>query len=205
MRHASVIAALVVAAFAASASQAGAADAEGNFALRGFGAETCTAATARLQGNEAATSAALSWMLGYATAFNRIQSETFDISPLTDATAVFRMVIGVCQKSPDSMVETVAFDILRTIARARVTSSSPVVEMRAGEVQATVRRETLVQVQAQLVARGHLSGKPDGTFGPQTQAALTAFQEAQDLPQTGVASSETIVRLLVELPAQEKQ
>lgn len=205
MKNASVIAVLVVAAFTASADRAGAADAEGNFALRGFGAETCSAATARLQGNEAATGAALSWTLGYATAFNRIQSETFDVSPLTDATAVFRLVIGVCRKSPDSMVETVAFDVLRTLATARVTSSSPVVETQAGDVQAPVRRETLMQVQAQLVAKGHLSGKPDGTFGPQTQAALASFQKAQDLPQTGVADSATIVRLLVELPAQEKQ
>lgn len=182
-----------------------AADESGNFALRGFGAQTCGVAIETLKNNPDAAAPAVSWMLGYSTAFNRIQSGTFDVSPLADATSFFRLVINVCERSPDTAVETVAFDVLRALAAARVTASSPIVETKSGDAVAPVRQATLLLMQQRLVALGLLKGQPDGAYGAQTEAALKAFQQAQSLPVTGVADAPTIVRLLVELPAQQQQ
>jgi Putative peptidoglycan binding domain len=189
---------------ASTSMNAHAADEQGNFALRGFGAQQCSAATKSLEGDTQATGAAIAWLLGYSTAFNRMQSGTFDVSPLADATSLYRMVMGICQRSPDSRVETVAFDILRTLAAARVTVSTPIVETKSGEVTAEVRQETLLSMQTQLIKLKYLTGTADGVFGAQTEAALKAFQKAQELPVTGVADAATIVRLLVELPAKNQ-
>src|SRR5690606_32980564 len=95
----------------------------------------------------------------------------------------------------------VAFEVLKALAAARVVENAPIVETVSGERKASVRRETLQKIQAQLIRLGHLTGTADGVFGPQTESALRAFQSSQNLPQTGVADAATIVRILIEMPA----
>ena len=46
-------------------------------------------------------------------------------------------------------------------------------------------REVLQQAQRQMKALGFDPGTMDGTFGPQTEAAVRAYQQAYRLPQTG--------------------
>jgi peptidoglycan hydrolase-like protein with peptidoglycan-binding domain len=194
------IATAVLALTVGSTSAALAADAEGRFALRGFGAERCSDAQAQLEADQGAAANGLSWLLGYMTAINRAQSGTFDVSPITDGNAMLQLVVGLCQQNPDSLVETVAYDLLRTLAVARVESHSPLVETRANGDVAEVRSETLVAMQNRLREMGHLSGSADGIFGPQTRNAIRAFQRSQDMAATGIADSVTILRLLVEMP-----
>ncbi|MCC6946904.1 MAG: peptidoglycan-binding protein [Bradyrhizobiaceae bacterium] len=192
-------------ALATSAGDLRAADAQGQFALRGFGAETCRAASQKLKGNTAASANALAWLLGYTTAFNRREPDTFDVSPLAETTAILRMVAGVCAKNPDALVETVTYDVLRSLAAARVKGNSPMAQVKSGKASAEVRRETLARMQEQLIKLGHLEGTADGNYGPRTETALKAFQRQQGLAQTGVPDSVTIVRLLVEMPAAKSQ
>lgn len=184
------------------AGPATAATQDGSFSIRGFGAQKCSAILQPMREDPQAANAALAWTLGYTTALNRVQSETFDVSPLVDGTAMLKMIVGTCEKVPDSLVETVAFEVLKALARARVVESAPMVETVSGDQKATVRRETLQRIQAQLIQLGHLSGTADGVFGPQTSSALRAFQAAQQLPETGVADAATVVRILIELPTE---
>jgi hypothetical protein len=185
--------------------QADAATEDGSFAIRGIGGDNCRDFLQRLQSDERVPAVALSWLLGYSTAINRIEPDTFDVSPLTDPTAILRLVVSVCQRNPDALVDTIAHGVLSSLATARVTTPSPLVETRSGENVANVRRETLMQMQQALIRLGHLGGSPDGDFGPQTASAMQAFQEQQGLDVTGVADTATIFRLLIELPAQTAQ
>jgi peptidoglycan hydrolase-like protein with peptidoglycan-binding domain len=59
-------------------------------------------------------------------------------------------------------------------------------------------REVLRQAQRQLKALGFDPGTTDGTFGPQTEAALRAYQQAYRLPQTGRLDEATLRSLLPE-------
>ena len=59
-------------------------------------------------------------------------------------------------------------------------------------------REVLQQAQRQLKALGFDPGTMDGTFGPQTEAALRAYQQAYRLPQTGRPDEVTLRSLLPE-------
>jgi mannosyl-glycoprotein endo-beta-N-acetylglucosaminidase len=59
-------------------------------------------------------------------------------------------------------------------------------------------REVLQQAQRQLKALGFDPGSMDGTFGPQTEAALRAYQQAYRLPQTGRLDDVTLRSLLPE-------
>jgi peptidoglycan hydrolase-like protein with peptidoglycan-binding domain len=59
-------------------------------------------------------------------------------------------------------------------------------------------REVLQQAQRQLKALGFDPGSVDGSFGPQTEAALRAYQQAYRLPQTGRPDEVTLRSLLPE-------
>jgi peptidoglycan hydrolase-like protein with peptidoglycan-binding domain len=59
-------------------------------------------------------------------------------------------------------------------------------------------REVLQQAQRQLKALGFDPGSMDGSFGPQTEAALRAYQQAYRLPQTGRPDEVTLRSLLPE-------
>jgi peptidoglycan hydrolase-like protein with peptidoglycan-binding domain len=59
-------------------------------------------------------------------------------------------------------------------------------------------RYVLMRMQQRLVELGYTPGTPDGVFGPGTSAAFSLYQAVESLPQTGVADSATILRLLIE-------
>ena len=48
-------------------------------------------------------------------------------------------------------------------------------------------------VQQGLIRRSFLGGKADGSFGPRTENALKALQEAYSLEKTGVVDGKTLV------------
>lgn len=186
------------------AAGAQAADDKGNFALRGIGAQNCGLLIEQMQQDQAVVPVVTTWLLGYVTAVNRLTPETYDISPVVDSSALMRMVVGVCQKFPDSRFETVVADVLQALGLARVKSDSPIVEAKSGDISVQIRQETLLAVQQALVQRNYLRATPDGIFGPRTEAALKGFQKDQELGETGVPDAPTVVRLLVELPAAQQ-
>jgi len=55
--------------------------------------------------------------------------------------------------------------------------------------------DAVVALQEKLIALGYLTGKADGDYGNGTAGAVEKFQEAEGLPVTGVADSETQRRL----------
>jgi len=59
-------------------------------------------------------------------------------------------------------------------------------------------REVLRDSQRQLKALGFDPGSTDGTFGPQTEAALRAYQHNYRLPETGRLDEVTLRSLLPE-------
>jgi lipoprotein-anchoring transpeptidase ErfK/SrfK len=61
--------------------------------------------------------------------------------------------------------------------------------------------ETVVETQLELHRRGFSCGSIDGLMGPQTAAALRAFQRASGLPETGVLDAETRTLLRLTAPA----
>lgn len=58
------------------------------------------------------------------------------------------------------------------------------------------RGEIVEILQWRLIDLNYMSGEADGVYGSQTERAVLAFQRAVDLPQTGIADSETYLLLL---------
>ncbi|MBQ3270567.1 MAG: peptidoglycan-binding protein [Clostridia bacterium] len=55
--------------------------------------------------------------------------------------------------------------------------------------------DAVLRAQKSLVALGYLAGGADGVYGPKTEAALRAFQEANALPVTGHLDAQTLDHL----------
>ncbi|MEM6488773.1 MAG: peptidoglycan-binding domain-containing protein, partial [Pseudomonadota bacterium] len=58
-----------------------------------------------------------------------------------------------------------------------------------------LRGPEVLALQKELSARGYDLGTPDGVFGPATDRALRAFQEAEGLPASGVLTAPTATAL----------
>lgn len=78
-----------------------------------------------------------------------------------------------------------------------VSTDLPPLELGEGGPQLVVRA-----VQRELAARGFDVGPPHGTANDKTKAAITAYQKAQGLPITGVATDELLRHILLGTPAQ---
>lgn len=65
-------------------------------------------------------------------------------------------------------------------------------------------RDALVaDIQEALIARGYLDGPADGMFGAKTATAISAFEEAHQLPSTG-AVSERLLAAVLAAPSRPK-
>jgi hypothetical protein len=191
--------------WAGGVASARAADSKGVFAVHGVGVLSCGDVTsALLKGDVSVRASLLSWLMGYLSALNRIQPDTYDGTPVQIPDAVINMVVGMCQKDANARVETVAYSVFHALASAGLSAESPEVQVAANGQTTTLRKDTLIALEKYLIAEKLLRGDADGSFGATTQAALIDFQKKQNLPQTGLPDPATIVRALVEIPAQAK-
>jgi peptidoglycan hydrolase-like protein with peptidoglycan-binding domain len=78
-----------------------------------------------------------------------------------------------------------------------VSTDLPPLEPEQGGPQLVVRA-----VQRELAARGFDVGPADGTPSEKSKAAISAYQKAQGLPITGVATDELLRHILLGAPAQ---
>ncbi len=193
-RTLAVAAAALIASLPAAAM---AADAQGNFAVRGIGSQTCKQLGDQVtQKNPNVGLALESWVGGFVTAMNRLQGDTFDASPILPNAALAQMVLNVCQRAPTSTVETVTFDITRALSPARVRKASTNVEAKSGPNTVVLRKDTLVAMQTELARQGLYKEAPTGLFTPATSAALKSFQVKAKLTQTGLPDPATTIALL---------
>jgi hypothetical protein len=87
-----------------------------------------------------------------------------------------------------------------TTTTATTTSTTPSAALRVAlPAGATLTRgdrgAAVTELQKGLAALGFATGRPDGTFGATTEAAVVDFQQSNNLPPDGIVGSDT-VRLL---------
>lgn len=188
--------------FASHAARA--ADARGNFAVNGIGATSCADTVGAINHGQVAVRAELSsWLMGYISALNRVDPNTFDIVPVQSANAMTNLVVNICAKNGKAMVAGVANSIIDTLKLGALHTSSPLVTASFGGKSVAIRETTLKRLQTYLKKHKYLSGPVDGQFGPSTQAAIKAFQVKQKLVVNSLPDAETVIQAVV-VPAMKK-
>jgi hypothetical protein len=179
--------ALLALMIAATTTGAHAADATGNFAVRGAASASCSAFLAAVDGEDQALRAEAVrtltiWLGGYLTHANRVSENTFDIVPLASDQDVLAVVSESCRQAPDQPVAIVAHAVMELLASLRVTNLSDIVVVAP---DLPVRAPTVLAVQQRLIDLGFLQGNPDGVFGRNSLAALEAFKSREGLSGQG--------------------
>jgi hypothetical protein len=87
-----------------------------------------------------------------------------------------------------------------TTTTTTTTSTTPSAALRVALPAGTAlkrgdRGAAVTELQKGLAALGFATGRPDGTFGATTEAAVVDFQQSNNLPPDGIVGSDT-VRLL---------
>ena len=175
-------------------------DGKGNFAVHGLGAQTCQILLEELKADKTAPALAESWLMGYVTAVNRLDTETYDALPVLDSNVLLAIVVNICQQHPDNLVETVAKEIINTLSSARSKHESPILEITNDDRSVHVRVDTLTDMQRKLAQMGYLKNSADGIYNESTKEAISKFQREEKLSITGIPDAPTIIHLLVEIP-----
>lgn len=90
-------------------------------------------------------------------------------------------------------------EVVADIAAAAAFTPFPALAPDEGGAGATVREgntgPAVLDIQQRLTAKGFGPGSADGVFGPQTTAAVQAFQRANGLTADGVVGPQTLAKL----------
>ncbi len=173
-------------------------DASGNYILRGIGAQSCQSFVTAEQTSVEAVRPYVNWMEGYISGINRFQPETFDAAPIISSANVGALVRNLCQLQPDIRFETAVARLMNFFIPYRITAQSQLIEMNVGGADAALRQQTMQWMQEKLAEEGLFAGEANGLFGSDTRAALSAYQQARELPVTGVPDALTIMRFIQE-------
>ena len=179
-----------------AASPAFAADSTSRFALRGAGLANCEQFLKAMQERQENVLVVGGWMEGYITAYNQLTADTFDIAPWQSTQALLGLVSRNCERNPQAGVFQIVDSMMKFLQPKRLRAQSERVLAEAGDSKIYLYRETMRDVQQNLINQGFLSGSADGQFGPKTKTALEAFQKAQQLEPTGLPDQNTLFRLL---------
>lgn len=177
-------------------SAALASDANGNFALRGYGSRNCATFLAEIS-DVAHASNYGSWLMGYATAHNRLQSETFDILPLPDGAVFLEVISAVCADQETLTVEGAANEVIRAIAPLHQRGSTSIIKTERAGSSLLIRQGALQALQSHLTERKLYSGPADGQWGDATAAAIEEFQLRESITVTGLPDFATLFRAIV--------
>lgn len=173
-----------------------AADASGNFAVRGLGSQTCATYVAAVAKPEEFARYG-NWLLGYATAQNRTTPDAYDVIPTEPGTDFPNVVAVVCRTNLQMPLENAAASAISVMKPLRQTAASPLVQVSTDGKTVAVRQDSLKRLQTALIAKQMFKGTANGASSAAFTDALKAFQRKEGIPVTGLPDIDTFIRAIV--------
>ncbi len=179
-------------------TQAFAADANGQFSVRGLGGTKCSELI-KVVGEQDNDGLRLysAWFAGYATASHRFMDNIFEVYPTTRASDIVGLVAVVCQTQPESLVETASKRVIDTLSPMHQANETPLVRFTNGEGSVSVRQGASQQLAVVLAQKGLYSGDTSGEPNPEFRRAIASFQTREGLIPTGLPDVDVFIRLLL--------
>jgi peptidoglycan hydrolase-like protein with peptidoglycan-binding domain len=169
--------------------------AEGLFAARGTGAQSCVAVTEAFQINaQGARNEIATWLSGYVSYMNRSTPGFFDVLPIHDTGNLAILLSAVCQQNSESLVEGAVWSIVKALRPLALKDETELLQLQNENGTLSIRMGTLKKVQDYLVFEGLLEERQaDGKYGPNTSRALSQFQMANNIEPTGLPEAFTLL------------
>lgn len=186
----SLVAGLVVTFVAVAPGHA--ADANGNYAIRGAGSLNCETFLQALEDEPSSRTDYAEWISGYLSATNRLDAETFDASYVASNVDVATLTARICTNNRDVRVEEALASLLELMEPRKISTETELVRITLGERAMMIRQSVLDDFMKILVDQGYLDAPRD--FDNTARDALIEFQEDRELPVTGLPDVNTLVR-----------
>lgn len=174
---------------------------DGAFVVRGYGGQSCSDLISSLGGDQKDINFLRfsEWLSGWLSSANRFQSGYYDVFPVSEIGGTSNIVLRVCSKNPDSLIEDVLHSVVSAAIAGASTTSSSITNIQHEGNKVRLRAEVLLKVQNRLVSLGLLEEKmADGKFGNATKNALLSFQGSRGLRLTGIPDAFTTYMLFLD-------
>ncbi len=176
---------------------AGAADAEGRFAIKGTGISSCQMFLNETEKRSHNSFLFAGWLNGYLTAVNQSRADTFDATSWESLDTLANYLAHYCRKHPEKSFFIAVTTMLDALMEQRLRTFTPKLRASAGGNATILYQEVLRRAQVSLAERGYYQGEPVGLYDTETHQALEAFQKAEGLDTHGLPDQRTLHRLLV--------
>jgi hypothetical protein len=172
-----------------------AADARGDFAVKGVGLAPCVDVAKAIEEQSPLFLQMGGWIAGYLSALNQKTPETFDLFSWQDDVTVAGAVLSWCRANPSARLFEAAAAMAKSLEADRLRERSALIAIPGSEPPLRLYAETLRRAQEALARFGFDPGER-GTFGEATRAAVLRYQAKTGLPQTGLPDRDTLYALL---------
>jgi len=169
-----------------------AADAQGQYGIRGAGLVSCVLYEREREARSPVYQVIAGWMDGYITGVNQHTPDTYDALSFESTEMLAAVVSENCKNHPNTPVFTVLDAVIKQIADDRLRGPSGKVEVKLGERSVLLYEVVLQRLQRRLAAAKFYRGPIDGTFSDATQKALGKYQSANGLKPTGFPDQVTL-------------
>lgn len=187
---------LLIALILAWTMPAKAADADGNFVIKGAGTASCASLIEAKAARDGRYSSIAGWLDGYLTAQNELRAGTFDLAPWQQTELLLAALAGWCRSRPQDTLHTAVFRLVESLQSGRLAERSALVTIGDDSSQVVVYSAVWERVQQRLKLRGFYDGDITGVEDARSRDALRAFQAARELPVTGLPDQPTLAQLL---------
>jgi len=185
---------------AALTQTAGAADAKGQYGVRGAALVPCS-----IYERERATESELyrmiaSWMDGYITAISQHVPDTYDAASFESTELITALVSESCKKNPQTSVFVVVNSLMELIAVNRLQKKSQKIDIAIGEYNVLLYKEVVRRIKEKLLEAGYYNGEVNEMFDADAEKAMQAYQESIEFEPTGFPDQLTLYRLFYDEP-----
>ena len=175
-----------------------AADANGDFAIKGAGLQTCGALAQAFDLSSRDLALYGGWLEGYVTGVNQFTENSFDFTPWQNTQTMLGLLKLACDQSSAETQIMVAFNqVLRALAPGRLTEKSPVEQVSDGTRATVIYSDLITRIQQRLIALEHGEVTVNGEMDEPTTQALSALQKARGIDVTGLPDQATMIALFL--------
>lgn len=175
-----------------------AADANGDFAIKEAGSQTCENFMTAWDQNSPDMAQYAGWIAGYLTGLNQHAENVYDVAPWQSTGTLLGLTRSVCAQLPgETSFINATVRLVRELWGTRLTGKSELQGVRRDGKAIVIYDAVLTQAIIRLNAIGYDAGPADMEFSDDASRALLKFQADRGLTSTGLPDQETLFELFV--------
>ena len=190
-RHAPRLAAV---AFTALPLAAHAAADDGSFAVDGVGRAACSDFNAAVEArDERLVNAFGSWTSGFLSAANALSPQTFDLTPWQSEGLIMSQMQNYCAQNAEVPYVDAIARLIQALSPTKLAESAELTTLGSGDGAVQVYEPVVQGIRDALTEQGFEVAEGDMGLAE----ALTDFQSANDLEETGTPDQRTLAALFL--------